>query len=113
MSDWWADVEEALERLSDEGPDPWAHLDLGQDDIQRWGYAGLFGIVLLRSASVVLPMPGGGLIFAAGGLLDPVWGIPAPIVAAHPHQPAAASVRPPAAAASSPSASAMGRCSAR
>lgn len=56
------------------------YLDLGKDDIQRWGYAGLFGIVLLRSASVVLPMPGGGLIFAAGGLLDPVWGIPAPIV---------------------------------
>jgi uncharacterized membrane protein YdjX (TVP38/TMEM64 family) len=44
------------------------YLDLGKDDIQRWGYAGLFGIVLLRSASVVLPMPGGGLIFAAGGL---------------------------------------------
>jgi membrane protein DedA with SNARE-associated domain len=55
-------------------------LDLGKDDLQQWGYAGLFGIVLLRSASVVLPMPGGGVIFAAGGLLDPVLGIPAPIV---------------------------------
>lgn len=55
-------------------------LDLGKDDLRRWGYAGLFGIVLLRSASVVLPMPGGGVIFAAGGLLDPVAGIPAPIV---------------------------------
>jgi len=56
-------------------------LDLGKDDIQRWGYAGLFGIVLLRSASVVLPMPGGGVIFASGALLDPVLGVPAPIVA--------------------------------
>jgi membrane protein DedA with SNARE-associated domain len=55
-------------------------LDLGKDDLQRWGYAGLFGIVLLRSASVVLPMPGGGVIFAAGGLLDPVAGVPVPIV---------------------------------
>jgi len=54
-------------------------LDLGQDDVERWGYAGLFGIVLVRSASVVMPMPGGGIIFAAGGLLDPVWGVPAPI----------------------------------
>jgi uncharacterized membrane protein YdjX (TVP38/TMEM64 family) len=56
-------------------------LDLGKDDLQDWGYAGLFGIVLLRSASVILPMPGGGVIFAAGGLLDPVLGIPAPIAA--------------------------------
>ncbi|HEV8575090.1 MAG TPA: VTT domain-containing protein [Dehalococcoidia bacterium] len=54
-------------------------LDLGKGDVQRWGYAGLFGIVLLRSASVVLPMPGGGVIFAGGGLLDPVLGVPAPI----------------------------------
>src|SRR2546422_1488707 len=54
-------------------------LDLGTDDVQRWGYAGLFGIVLLRAASVVMPMPGGGIVFASGGLLNPLWGIPAPI----------------------------------
>jgi len=54
-------------------------LDLGREDVERWGYAGLFGIVLFRSASVVMPMPGGGVIFAAGGLLDPVLGVPAPI----------------------------------
>jgi membrane protein YqaA with SNARE-associated domain len=54
-------------------------LDLGKDDLERWGYAGLFGIVLFRSASVLLPMPGGGIIFAAGGLLDPIAGIPAPV----------------------------------
>ena len=54
-------------------------LDLGKDDLERWGYAGLFGIVLFRSASVVLPMPGGGVIFAAGGLLDPIAVIPAPV----------------------------------
>ena len=55
-------------------------LDLGKDDVQRWGYAGLFGIVLLRSASVVLPMPSPGVIFASGALLDPVLGVPAPII---------------------------------
>jgi membrane protein DedA with SNARE-associated domain len=54
-------------------------LDLGKDDVERWGYLGLFGIVLLRSASVVFPVPAPGIIFAAGGLLDPVGGIPAPI----------------------------------
>jgi len=54
-------------------------LDLGKDDVERWGYFGLFGIVLLRSASVVFPVPAPGIIFGAGGLLDPLWGIPAPI----------------------------------
>ncbi len=55
-------------------------LRLGTDDIERWGYVGLFGIVLLRSASVVLPMPGGGVVFAAGGLLEGAWGIPGPVL---------------------------------
>lgn len=55
-------------------------LHLGTDDLERYGYGGLFLIALLRSASVVIPMPGGGVVFAAGGLLSPVWGIPAPIL---------------------------------
>ncbi len=55
-------------------------LHLGTDDLERYGYAGLFLIALLRSASVVIPMPGGGIVFAAGGLLDPMWGIPAPVL---------------------------------
>src|SRR5439155_12064725 len=53
-------------------------LDRGKDYVERWGYAGLFGIVLFRSPSVLLPMPGGGIIFAAGALLDPIAGVPAP-----------------------------------
>jgi hypothetical protein len=28
MSDWWRAVEGALERLGDEGPDPWADADV-------------------------------------------------------------------------------------
>ncbi|HET8943996.1 MAG TPA: VTT domain-containing protein, partial [Dehalococcoidia bacterium] len=55
-------------------------LHLGTDDLERYGYGGLFLITLLRSASVVVPMPGGGIVFAAGGLLDPAWGIPAPVL---------------------------------
>ncbi len=55
-------------------------LHLSKDDLDRYGYGGLFLIALLRSASVVIPMPGGGIVFAGGGLLDPVWGIPAPVM---------------------------------
>ena len=55
-------------------------LDLGAEDVERWGYAGLFGVSLLRAASVVLPLPGGGITFAAGGFLDSAWGIPAPVL---------------------------------
>lgn len=55
-------------------------LGLGTDDLERWGYGGLFLITLLRSASVIIPMPGGGIVFAAGGLLEPAFGIPAPIL---------------------------------
>lgn len=57
----------------------WA-LDLGADDLERWGYGGLFLIALLRSASVVIPVPAPGLIFGAGALLDSHWGIPAPVM---------------------------------
>lgn len=55
-------------------------LGLGTDDLEELGYPGLFGIALLRSASVVIPMPGGGITFAAGGLLDGKWGIPGPVL---------------------------------
>ena len=55
-------------------------LDLGTDDVERWGYAGLFVVSLLRAASVAVPMPGGAITFAAGGFLDSAWGIPAPVL---------------------------------
>jgi uncharacterized membrane protein YdjX (TVP38/TMEM64 family) len=53
-------------------------LHLGTDDLERYGYGGLFLIALLRSASVVIPMPGGGIVFAAGGLLTRSGGSPRP-----------------------------------
>lgn len=57
-------------------------LGLSPHDVEDAGYAGLFGLALLRSASVVIPMPGGGLTFIAGGLLEGAWGIPGPVLVA-------------------------------
>ena len=55
-------------------------LDLGKDDITGgWGYPILWVISGLRAASVILPIPGGGLTIAAGAIMDPLWGIPVPI----------------------------------
>ena len=55
-------------------------LDLGEDDITGgWGYPALWLISLLRASSVLLPIPGSGLTIAAGGIMDPLWGIPVPI----------------------------------
>jgi uncharacterized membrane protein YdjX (TVP38/TMEM64 family) len=55
-------------------------LGLGEDDITGgWGYPILWGISLLRASSVLLPIPGSGLTIAAGGVMDPLWGIPVPI----------------------------------
>jgi membrane protein DedA with SNARE-associated domain len=56
-------------------------LDLGEDDITGgWGYPMLWLISLLRASSVILPIPGSGLTIAAGAIMDPVFGIPAPIM---------------------------------
>lgn len=54
--------------------------DVGTDDIRgEWGYPTLWLISGLRAASVVLPIPGSGLTFAAGAIMDDFLGIPAPI----------------------------------
>lgn len=55
-------------------------LGLGEDDITGgWGYPLLWVISGLRAASVILPIPGGGLTIAAGAIMEPLWGIPVPI----------------------------------
>ena len=54
--------------------------DVGAEDVERWGYAGLFGFSLLRASSVILPIPGSGMTFAAGGFMNSAWGIPAPVL---------------------------------
>jgi membrane protein YqaA with SNARE-associated domain len=55
-------------------------IDLAQ--LNTYGYAGLFVITLVSAASIVLPMPGAAAITGAGALLDPVLGVPAPVVVA-------------------------------
>lgn len=52
-------------------------------DLERlssYGYIGLFLVSLISAASIVLPMPGVAAITGAGALLDPVLGIPVPIM---------------------------------
>lgn len=55
-------------------------LGLGEDDITGdLGYPMLWAISLIRASSVLIPMPGAGLTLAAGGLMDPLHGIPVPL----------------------------------
>jgi membrane protein DedA with SNARE-associated domain len=55
-------------------------LRLGPEDLEEMGYPGLFLIALLRSASVLVPVPGGGITFAGGAVLDGAFGLPAPLM---------------------------------
>jgi membrane protein YqaA with SNARE-associated domain len=54
--------------------------DIDLARIQTYGYIGLFLISLISAASIVLPMPGAAAITGAGALLDPLLGVPVPIV---------------------------------
>jgi membrane protein DedA with SNARE-associated domain len=52
-------------------------------DLERlssYGYVGLFLVSLISAASIIMPMPGVAAITGAGALLDPVLGIPVPIL---------------------------------
>jgi membrane protein YqaA with SNARE-associated domain len=54
--------------------------DIDLAKLTTYGYAGLFLISLISAASIVMPMPGAAAITGAGALLDPVWGIPVPLL---------------------------------
>jgi uncharacterized membrane protein YdjX (TVP38/TMEM64 family) len=54
--------------------------DVSLVQLNTYGYAGLFLITLISAASIVLPMPGAAAIAGAGAVLDPVLGIPVPIM---------------------------------
>jgi membrane protein YqaA with SNARE-associated domain len=54
--------------------------DLDPAQLETYGYVGLFFVSLISAASIVLPMPGAAAIAGAGALLDPVFGIPVPIM---------------------------------
>jgi membrane protein YqaA with SNARE-associated domain len=53
-------------------------IDLAQ--LTTYGYIGLFAISLISAASIVMPMPGAAAITGAGALLDPILGIPVPLL---------------------------------
>jgi uncharacterized membrane protein YdjX (TVP38/TMEM64 family) len=56
-------------------------LDLGADDFTgRFGYPMLWVISLIRASAVLVPIPTPGLTLGAGAVMDPVWGIPAPLM---------------------------------
>lgn len=55
-------------------------VDLDVRELERLGYAGLFLITFIGAASVVVPMPGFAAIAGGGAVLDPVAGIPAPVM---------------------------------
>jgi len=52
------------------------------EQLNSYGYAGLFAVTLISAASIVLPMPGAAAITGAGAVLHPILGIPVPILVA-------------------------------
>jgi membrane protein DedA with SNARE-associated domain len=55
-------------------------LDIDLDALKDWGYLGIFFVALAGSATIVLPTPSSVAIFGGGIVLDPVLGIPAPLL---------------------------------
>jgi membrane protein YqaA with SNARE-associated domain len=55
-------------------------LDADLTALRRYGYAGVFLANLLGAAGMILPVPSLAAVFGAGWLLDPVLGVPAPLV---------------------------------
>ena len=50
------------------------------DRLKDWGYVGVFFIAMAGSATIVLPTPSTVAIFGGAVVLDPVLGIPAPLM---------------------------------
>ncbi|HLF77372.1 MAG TPA: VTT domain-containing protein [Dehalococcoidia bacterium] len=55
-------------------------LGVDLDALRSWGYLGIFFIAMAGSATIVLPTPSTVAIFSGGIVLDPVLGIPAPLL---------------------------------
>jgi membrane protein YqaA with SNARE-associated domain len=55
-------------------------LGVDLDSLKSWGYLGIFFIAMAGSATIVLPTPSSVAIFGGAVVLDPVLGIPAPIM---------------------------------
>ena len=54
--------------------------DIDYAQLSTYGYLGLFAVSLISAASIIMPMPGAAAITGAGAVLDPVLGIPTPIL---------------------------------
>lgn len=54
--------------------------DVDFEQLKDWGYLGIFLLAAAGSATIVLPTPSNFAIFGSGALLDPVLGIPAPLM---------------------------------
>jgi uncharacterized membrane protein YdjX (TVP38/TMEM64 family) len=54
--------------------------DIDLDTLRDWGYLGIFFIAMAGSATIVLPTPSTVAIFGSSAVLDPVFGIPAPLM---------------------------------
>jgi membrane protein DedA with SNARE-associated domain len=55
-------------------------LGIDLDALKDWGYLGIFLVAMAGSATIVLPTPSSVAIFGGGIVLDPVLGIPAPLL---------------------------------
>jgi uncharacterized membrane protein YdjX (TVP38/TMEM64 family) len=55
-------------------------LGIDLDALKDWGYLGIFFIAMAGSATIVLPTPSSVAIFGGGIVLDPVLGVPAPLM---------------------------------
>lgn len=56
------------------------YFDIDYQRLTTYGYIGLFAISLISAASIVMPMPGAFAITGAGAVLNPVLGIPVPLM---------------------------------
>ena len=56
------------------------YFDIDITELQTYGYLGVFAISFIGAASIVLPTPSLAAIFGGGAVLDPLLGIPAPIL---------------------------------
>jgi uncharacterized membrane protein YdjX (TVP38/TMEM64 family) len=54
--------------------------DVDFEKLKDWGYLGIFLLAAAGSATIVLPTPSNFAIFGSGAVLDPVLGIPAPLL---------------------------------
>ncbi|HXH23386.1 MAG TPA: VTT domain-containing protein [Dehalococcoidia bacterium] len=55
-------------------------LGLDLDRMRTWGYPGVFFLAMAGSATLVLPTPANLAVFSGGVVLDPVLGVPAPLL---------------------------------